>query len=97
MKSAQFFARFFGFTYIPVEGESEFYYFEQEVDACGTKNTIQARKFQIDRFYTAVGSSGPFITGISGAIEDGFPDHLIVCPSLGADVVSMYHRDGLAG
>lgn len=97
MNAPEFFARFFGFTYIPVEGDSEFYYFEQEVDANGVKNTMQVRKFNIERFWTAVGNRGPFITGISGATENGFPDHLIVCPTLGADVVSMYHRDGLTG
>ncbi len=99
--AANFFAKVFGLDYIPVEYESEYYYFEQVVDEYGTKNSFQIRKIKIDTFARSLGPDagfpGPFITGISGNVEDGFPEHLIVVPSMGADVVSMYHRDGLAG
>lgn len=95
---ARFFAKVFGFTHVPVLGDSEFYYFEQTVDEDNVKNSVQVRKAKVDMFAKALGPSaglpGPFITGIVGNIENGFPTHLLVCPAMGADVVMMYHRDG---
>ena len=97
--NAKFFALVFGLTHTPVTGESEFYYFEQIVDENNTKNVVQLRKAKVDMFAKALGPDaglpGPFITGIAGNSENGFPEHLIVVPSMGADIVSMYHRDGL--
>lgn len=96
--AAEFFARIFGFRTVQVLSP-EYYYFEQEVDT-GIWNTIQVRKAKVDMFWTALGpgstgSPGPFITGFTGKVENGLPDHLLVCPMLGADVVAMYNRDDI--
>ncbi len=96
--AARFFAKVFGLTYTPILNESEFYYFEQEIPEDGVKNTVQIRKVKVDNFERMLGPSiglpGPFITGVIGNVENGLPEKLLVCPSMGADVVVMYNRDG---
>lgn len=97
--NAKFFGAVFGLKFEDVLGDSEFYYFSQTVDENGTQNNLQIRKAKVDAFAKALGPDaglpGPFITGVCGKSEGGFPEHLMVVPSMGADVVVMYHRDDI--
>lgn len=96
MTPQEIFGKVFGVTPLDVLGDSDYYYFEQQVE--DTKNTFQVSKARVNKFALEYKADELVIACTIGNRDvNGFPETLIVGAALGIDVYQAYHRDTESG